>query len=766
MQELIEIQDNRENSNWSPFVGEETLGLLRGNSKLSDNGILNQAGDMVLNETLRIMQMCGDPCKHTNNNTGIIIGYVQSGKTLSFTTLTALARDNNYQIVIILGGTSTILLQQSTARLRRDLRIDSRFGFEQKWTQITNPETQEDYDTIINIIDQWANPTFQNDRCRTALITVMKNANRLRNLTNLLTRMNLQGVPTLIIDDEGDQASLNTRAAWAARQGIGVEDLTENDVSTIYRRINALRNILPHHTFLQYTATPQANLFINIMDRLSPNFIKLLTPGNDYTGGITFFHDNPNLIVEIPPTDLPSVQTLHEAPNSLLHALKIFFLGVVAGQILQSFRDPSQRNRSMLIHPSRLQGDQNIFFGWVNDTKESWRRLLLGDDNDDKRELLNEFQSAYMNLRANIQNMPTFEEMIANSNLANAIRYTRIVEVNSRQGTTPQIPWQDEYAWILVGGQSMDRGFTVEGLTVTYMPRNIGVGNVDTIQQRARFYGYKRTYLNYCRVFLEQATISSYQSIIEHEEDVREQLRNFSERNRHLNDWDRRTVLDGMLNLTRANVLYDSLSRDYFGDEWFRISAPHDTEEYIQTNREAVFNFLSPRIEQFSEDTGHTLRTQDQKHLVATFLIQECLDNLLNSLRFTRESDSAAYSSLRGIFKRYLRDNPHENCLVYLMSARNLNDWTVRKRRIDNKGHDEIQELFQGKNPKTGPIIYPGDREIRNEQMLSIQIHRLHIMGADGNPIVDENGNIKYMDVPTIAIWIPEHIGSDIIRRS
>ena len=93
----------------------------------------------------------------------------------------------------------------------------------------------------------------------------MKHGSHLGNLTNVLDGLNLNGVPVLIIDDEGDQASLNTRARWAARQGIDVEDLTENDVSTIYRRITGLRAICPHHTFLQYTATPQANLFINIM---------------------------------------------------------------------------------------------------------------------------------------------------------------------------------------------------------------------------------------------------------------------------------------------------------------------------------------------------------------------------------------------------------------------------------------------------------------------------------------------------------------------
>lgn len=766
MTEIIEFQNSTDDGQWDPFVGDETNELLRSKGFANPDGTLDQNGERILDEAYRIMQVCGNPNSSINRETGIVIGYIQSGKTLSFTTLTALARDNDYRIVIIIGGTSVNLLEQSTKRVREDLRIDNRYGYEQKWTQIKNPYTQEDLDTIVNALDQWANPTFPNDRCKTTLITVMKNGSHLRNLANLINGIDLVNVPTLIIDDEGDQASLNTRARWAARRGIGMEDLTENDVSTIYRRINSLRNIFPHHTFLQYTATPQANLFINIVDRLSPNFIKLLAPGDDYTGGIEFFQENPNLIVEIPISDLANTNhPLHEPPESLLRALMIFYLGVVAGTILKTYQLLGQRNRSMLIHPSRLQGDHNTFCSWVNNIKESWKRLLSGDDDEEKEELLKDFKLAYENLKTTVHDLPSFEKL-TDFNLIHAIQYTRIVEVNARQGQTPPITWTDSYSWILVGGQSMDRGFTVEGLTVTYMPRNVGVGNVDTIQQRARFFGYKRSYLGYCRVFLDQETIDSYNHIIDHEEDVRAQLEEFNINNKHLDAWNRRVVLDEMLNLTRANILYDELLRDRFGDEWFRVSAPHDTEEYITSNMQAVMNFLYPKAAFFAEDEGHENRTEDQKHLVASIPLQDCLDNLLNHLRFTRESDSDVYSSLRGVLKSYLREHPKENCLIYLMSARNLDNWKIRIRRLDKKGHDEIQELFQGKNPRTGSVVYPGDREIKKEDFLCIQIHRLHLTDSSGDDIIDEQGILKYYDVPTLAIWVPEYMGKDIIRQA
>src|SRR5690606_13846612 len=159
-----------------------------------------------------------------------------------------------------------------------------------------------------------------------------------------------------------------------------------------------------------------------------------------------------------------------------------------------------------------------------------------------------------------------------------------------------------------------------------------------------------------------------------------------------------------------------------------------------EANRNALLNFLQARAELFNQDEGHPNRTEEQKHLVARITIQECLEHLLNNLRYTRESDSATYSSLRGILKGYIEEHPDEECLVYLMSTQSINQWVPRERSIRN---DEIIILFQGKNPRTGEVIYPGDSEIKDEGLLSIQIHLLNLKNTD------------YLNVPTLAIWIP-----------
>ncbi len=763
MAEEIEITGiyNVNNAKWKPFQGEEIDTLIKHKGFVGANGNINTAGERIIDETYRILEMCIDPNSDDDTETGLVLGYVQSGKTLSFTSLTALARDNNFQIIIIIAGTSIPLSEQSYQRMLKDLRIDSRF--DRKWNLLRNPSTRAHLDSISNSLEKWSDNSLPKEKCSTVLITVMKQSHRLQKLINILQTIDLKGVPTLIIDDESDQASLNTRGRANARAGFGVN---EGEASTIYRRINDLRSVFPKHTFLQYTATPQANLFVNILDRLSPNFIKLLTPGDGYTGGKEFFIKNPNLIRTIPFEEIPTNQvSVNEPPQSLIYALQIFFIGVVIGDIQQN-----QFNRSMLIHPSRLTADHTDYFNWVNDVTASWTRLLESNDIDEIEELIKDFKIAYEDLENTNQDLIPYEEVVKDNRLLHAIKYTRKILVNASRGRTPEIPWRESYSWILVGGQAMDRGFTVEGLTVTYMPRSLATGQVDTTLQRARFFGYKGSYLGFCRVWLDQNNIDAYRAIIEHEEDVRRRLEEYDLNNKHLNEWEREVVKDRILRLTRPNIIYDGLDRDYFGSEWFIIKAPHDTDSLIEFNSKIIYDFFNSNFQSFNINEGHNERTELQKHLVAELPLSDTLQYLLNRLKFTKETDSQTFSSLRGIINSFLNENSEETCLVYIMSAEKSDSeiiQTVRARQLND--NNEIQQLFQGANTKTKKYnrgeIYPGDRYIRDENQLTIQIHRLRLTDKDGNNLKDDKGNIIYADVPSIAIWIPENIGKDIIRQ-
>ena len=764
MSETIEITGNQENNNnakWKPFVGTEVDKLIKYKGFTDSQDKINNAGEKIIDETHQILEMCGNPNDKSIVETGLVLGYVQSGKTLSFTSLTAMARDNNFQIVIIIAGTSTSLSEQSYKRMLKDLQIDERR--DRKWKILKNPENQNHRSSIQDSLEKWQDPTLSREKCSTVLITVMKQTHRLQNLINVMRSLDLANVPTLIIDDESDQASLNTRARANAKAG---DSVNEGDASTIYRRINNLREVFPHHTLLQYTATPQANLFINMWDRLSPNFIKLLKPGAGYTGGSTFFINNDNLVQQIPNNEIPTNQNqVVQIPESLLSALRIFFLGVVVGEI-----NDDQFNRTMLIHPSRLTADHNDYFNWINDVIGSWTRLLESSDTEEKERIFQEFKISYDDLSLTVENLPDFEDLREGNKLLHSIKYTRSMLVNASRGKTPQIPWRESYSWILVGGQAMDRGFTVEGLTVTYMPRSLATGQIDTTLQRARFFGYKGGYIGFCRVWLDSSNISAYIAIIEHEEDVRRRLLDYAKNNKHLNDWERQVVKNRMLRLTRPNIIFDGLDRDYFGSEWFSIRAPHDTDRLILENREIISEFISRNLHDFNQDSGHQERTSTQKHLQSELSISEVLEYLLSKLKFTKESDSQTFSSLQGVLASYSTDNPDEECLVYIMSSEKVGDevlQSVRKRQL--KSNDEVQQYFQGPNPAKKGVergeIYPGDRNIKNTEKLTIQIHRLQLVDEDGNNILDENEKSIYEDVPSVTVWIPESIGKDIIRQ-
>src|SRR5207249_2495863 len=150
--------------------------------------------------------------------------------------------------------------------------------------------------------------------------------------------------------------------------------------------------------------------------------------------------------------------------------------------------------RSMMVHPSQEILRHGEYIRWVRAIRDRWVKTLRRDDADpDRQEVAEEMRAAYADLAQTVDHLPSFDELL--KVLPRAMDETIITEINSAFGRAPEIDWKSDYAHILVGGQAMDRGFTVEGLTVTYMPRPVGVGNADTIQQRARFFGYKADYL-------------------------------------------------------------------------------------------------------------------------------------------------------------------------------------------------------------------------------------------------------------------------------
>jgi hypothetical protein len=729
MTDMIEARDSR--LLWNPTTGEEWSRLTR--------RLLKPTGDLDAetlakfeNDCRRILGSCAPPDEPAPEaRTGLVLGQVQSGKTMSFTGVSSLARDNGYKLVIVITGISVQLLNQSAGRLRDDLGIEgnTRAG----WVHVpVEPDApiESIRDALVRQLELWTDPETLPHLRKAVLVTVMKNHSNLARLTTALRAANsllsggLRSVPTMIIDDEADQASLNTKV----RAG---------ELSTVYQRISDLRRALPNHSMLQYTATPQAPLLLNIADILSPDFCHVLDPGPDYTGGRTFFIDNSSLVRPIPSDELGSNSSPPATvPASLHDAMCVFVLGVA-----MEIQRPDYQTRSMLVHPSSQTGLHSVFVQWVRGALDLWRRLLKQPEGDlDRQELLADFRKAHADLSRTVPDLLEFDRLAPQ--LKQALLQIRVEEVNAAQGATPIIKWEMAPAWILVGGQALDRGFTVKGLTVSYMPRPLATAqsNADTLQQRARFFGYKRSYIGYCRIWLENAVKDAFTDYVQHEDEVRRSLRQFERLDRPLSEWRRRFILDGSMAPTRRNVIDIDWSRSIAGTGAVMLRHPHFDEQACFENRQLIREFHTKGA---WHQHGDVTLSPYQRHLVCdTQSLRSVCESFLTRYRTSSLADAEALNARLLQCSTILGEDADAPCDVYLMSHAAPDR---RKRTVNASG--ELDQFLQGANPSTGGRAeYPGDRGICRPDRVSIQIHILDIELADKTVMVE---------VPTLAIFAP-----------
>jgi hypothetical protein len=709
--EQIRISKTTGQNGWRASVGQVTLDML---SKKNFNGDIQSK---ILDQSIAILESCGNPENLVNDDTGLVIGYVQSGKTLSFTTVSALAAQNGFNVIIIIAGTTTALVDQTYSRLADDLDIN--VSKEVSWKTYKNPTIKEKNEIIADL-----EPGILN-RNPVLLITVMKNATHLKNLNHLFKSVvDANTCKVLIIDDEADQASLNTKASKG----------NELDVSRIYELVRGLKRTFENHTYLQYTATPQGPLFISLLDILSPNFVKVLEPGDQYTGGKTFFWRN-NLskyphVFDIPEDEIYTKdRQVSTIPKSLVEATMFYYLTVVIGAL--NGETPQSHNRTMMVHPSQFQLIHSVYQSWlVRLKKRLLEELLLRDNDPDKITLIDDFHEIFKEIPSdNTQNFPSFDDVI--QQLPYVIRITPIFLSNS--SVKNKINFKKYYSMILVGGQVLDRGFTVEGLNVTYMPRSIGVGNADTLQQRCRFFGYKKNYIDLCRIYLPRKSKRAYIDYVTHEEDMRKKLKDI-DGSKSLKEFKRIFILSPDLNITRRNIISDDLNR-YRLEGWRSI-------QFIDPNYRSNNLFYQKFISgiEFEDLPTDPNATEFQKHEFAIIPALDLVDDLLISLQHINAANTLLVNHLLSLLGILIENDESQKIHVVHMSK-----GLARSRSADDE--NKLKSLLQGANPKTN---YPGDRSIKSNEYITIQIHNIDV----------KNKNKSFR---TIAIHFPDNFAQHFI---
>ena len=194
---------------WRPQLVEdgEAERLIR---RQAGMGLPESARDEIMQAGLGIIARCVPPEEgEDSQETGLVVGYVQSGKTMSFTTVAALASDNRFPLVVVLSGTKKNLYSQTVKRLRSDLDLEHPAG---RWVifevQTQNPDLPQQ---LRHLLEKWDQPELPGFPRQTALITVLKTRQRLDGLVDAMRLLDLRGRPCLIIDDEADQHGLNNK---------------------------------------------------------------------------------------------------------------------------------------------------------------------------------------------------------------------------------------------------------------------------------------------------------------------------------------------------------------------------------------------------------------------------------------------------------------------------------------------------------------------------------------------------------------------------
>ena len=266
------------------------------------------------------------------------------------------------------------------------------------------------------------------------------------------------------------------------------------------------------------------------------------------------------------------------------------------------------------------------------------------------------------------------------------------------------------HSHILIGADMLNRGFTVEGLTVTYMPRNtVSRSNADTIQQRCRFFGYKRSYLESCRVYLPVDSILEYREYVEHEEVIREHLKSST-----LRDLEQVMVLGDRLNPTRNNILSADVIRHKLSG-WRQMNAL----EHIPENINYVENFINS----YNFDYCKDYETDSRNHKVLKLSINDVIE-FLKGFKVAGMPDAIRKSSTIQ-YLRFLADKEKiEHAYIYQM-AYNVTEGRERK-LIDSNNQFRINNIFMGPS-NDGGVTYPGDKGIRMEDSLCIQIHKVKL---------------------------------------
>lgn len=610
----------------------------------------------------------------------LLVGRVQSGKTSNLELFTALAFDNGYNLVVIYGGYDNTLLTQTTTRFKRTFDIPNDTTYDNSAPVIFSSDDSAQLlsvdDEIIEDLLEARKPIF---------LISMKRPAAMSKVNTLLTRIDKRSLKAFIIDDEGDQASLNTKKNKA------------EDASATYAEIVKMKNLISDPLYLSVTATPQANIFLNEYSALRPDSIRLIEPGRGYCGA-----DSYHLF------DSDTIEIIHETEDltgklsvSLRNALNHY---LIASAIMKL---RGIHTSDMIIHSHRNVSDHSEIYSSIDGYIQEFKDTVKYKDESyslRKSELLNVYNNCFS---AEIHDCYSFEDVF--EKVCDVVNRTYIILKNSA-GRITQANESLRKHKIYIGGDLLQRGVTFPKLVTTYFTRwaNDG-GNMDTNLQRARWFGYRNSYIDICKIFTTEEIAREFTTLSEIEEDLWEQFYSIQNGEMSIDD-----ILIQAENTrqrpTRKNVAsYKSVA---FKSRWIKQRVGIFDRIQLEHNKNVVLSVLEglPLID---TNVG---RVDGSKTASYVLLPKDRISKLVKQIQ--------AVFDLEPFERKPLADMLAAETTIPVILMSGFNEGG-RKRSFyrDNK----IFALHQGADSKEpDKINYQGDSfVVVNKDCVNIQIHKI-----------------------------------------
>ncbi|WP_163555126.1 Z1 domain-containing protein [Helicobacter suis] len=450
----------------------------------SDSSTLDKDTDVVMGQI-------GDPRENNFGVYGMVVGNVQSGKTLNYTCLIHKAMDAGYKLIVILAGDKENLRSQTQKRL------NERFMKEDKKQPISL--TTEDYD--FNKRDSDRDTRF-NLEMEVLFYTVLKkNSKILDAFMKWLDSQRTSKHAILLIDDESDYASVDTKRA-------------KEEASAINKKIREILNRFKKYSYVGYTATPFANIFINyelkkdnLPDLFPQDFVYPLRPPKNYFGAQKIFIDHPEkFLINIEdykkafPIKHKKEHQVLELPESLVEAIFVFCLNIT----IRCLRGQEKHN-SMLVNVTRFNDVQRQISEKLEELKGSLHSFIT-----EAKKVFDRRFVDHKHLWEQVQEI--LPETLSSVS----------VELVNQKSEEFSYPKDKKLNVIVVGGASLSRGFTLEGLSVSYFIRDSK--SYDTLMQMGRWFGYRDGYEDLCKIYMPEKIQENFRKITNVTNNLMDQL--------------------------------------------------------------------------------------------------------------------------------------------------------------------------------------------------------------------------------------------------